>query len=204
MTRAKSLLESCWTPEPIATLDVRRSPDTVCTIQFLDPRGRVRSASGRVARRPHGGSIDLFRSGVLALLLGCCTQTIYGLEERYGFPWPKWNVTRPNGAPLSSRLYSRRQLYAIGVLHRHFGFLRSPFRERAADFAFAVSLVFDDVDRIPSDDVRGLIAAALLLGREEIGQPGHLAAATDRADHARGDRGGWGPEAARAGIPHRV
>lgn len=163
-----SLVETSWTRGPIAILDVRRLPGTVCSIQFLDPSGALRCASGRTARWRHGGSIDLFHSGVLAQTLGCSVQAIYGWEQRYGFPRPRWNVRRSRGMPLTSRWYSRRQLFAIGMLHRHFGFLCGRFRERVADFSAAVSGLFDDVDRVPAAELKDLIGAALLLGRPEI------------------------------------
>jgi hypothetical protein len=165
----RSVVAPCWSQSPIATLGVRRTAGTVCTISFADIRGEVRSAVGRRARLRGGGTIDIFHSGVLARMLGCRVQTVFGWEQRYGFPRPWWNVVRPTGEPLTSRWYSRRQLATIAMLHRAFGSLRGPYRERVAEFTVAVSLIFEEVDRIPVSELRKLVSAALVLGREDVG-----------------------------------
>lgn len=166
-TLPRDMFGACWTPEPIATLDVRRSPDSVCTIRFADDRGHVHSASGRTVRRLDGRRFDLFHTGVLARMLGCSLQNIYAWEEQHGFPRPCWHVARRKGPPFSSRLYSRRQLFAVQMLHRQFGCLRGRFRERVADFAAAVSSIFWLVDNLSAVDVPEFIRAALVLHHEE-------------------------------------
>jgi hypothetical protein len=162
----KGMFGPCWTSEPIATLDERRSPENVCAVYLSDDRGRVRTRMGRLVRLANGQLMDFFRTGVLAAALGCRPQCIYNWEATLGFPRPFWTILRTDGTPFKSRLYERKQLFAIQRLHHQFHYLRGPFRERVADFVAAVSFVFERVPWLPIPEVTNEVADAVVVYRD--------------------------------------
>lgn len=96
-----------------------------------------------------------------------------------------------DGVPFTNRLYSRHQLFAVQRIHRHFGFLRGRYREAVGEFANAVSLVFELVDRVPIGEAARFVAAALAIYPPAAPSPAnirHRAAVPQVSGPDAGDR----------------